>query len=264
MSSALVIKELHVAYGDTLVFHNLDLSLPPDFVAILGPNGSGKTTLLLAASGVLDAQQPDLEVGGEVLIAGEPPQSCIVGMVFQDYRQSLFPWRTAARNISLPWEIGAVREAGGRPLAPEAVVRQFGMDAVIDPAEDLGKPVYQLSGGQQQLVAIARALAMEPDLLVMDEPLSALDAEMRLKIENCLLEIKEHRRKSFPILFVSHDVEEAVYLADLVLVLMGKHPVKEARQVSVDLAISERQSRSPRFRDKVEEVRSVFHEAITM
>jgi len=193
--------------GKTEVLGGIDLDVEEgEFIAILGFSGAGKTTLISAIAGLVE---PD---GGEILLHDEPicgPDKNR-GLVFQSY--SLFPWLTVEQNVALA--VDAVHK--DRPAAErKALVRQkvelVGLGHAMD-----RKPA-QLSGGMRQRVAVARALAMEPEILLMDEPLSALDALTRAKLQDEIERIRKEEKRT--IILVTNDVDEALLLADRVAVL---------------------------------------------
>lgn len=192
-----------------------------EFFCILGPNGSGKTTLLKLIAGLEKPTEGQLFFNGTIISEPEPERM----LVFQELDQ-LFPWLTVAGNI------------------------EFGLKALDTPKEDRVKSVkhhinlvglkgfeqsypYQLSGGMRQKVAIARALAMNPEVLLMDEPFGSLDAHTRAYMQNEFLKIWGTAKKT--IIFVTHNIEEAAYLADRVLVLTA-HPgrLKEIYKVNCE------------------------------
>jgi NitT/TauT family transport system ATP-binding protein len=179
-----------------------------EFVSIMGRSGVGKTTLLRILAGL---HEPS---GGSVIrFAGEPvagpPEG--VSLVFQDYTSSLLPWRSVARNVELPLE-GRLSKADRQVRVAEAL-ELVGLVARSD-----AHP-FELSGGMQQRVQLARALASRPVALLMDEPFGALDALTKVELEDQLLEI--FAATGTTVVFVTHDIEEAVYLSDRVLVLDG-------------------------------------------
>jgi len=184
-----------------------DLSLEVqerEFICILGPSGCGKTTLLRIVAGL------DRPTSGQVLIDGhliDKPCPRLV-MIFQEY--SLFPWRTVRENIAFGLEIQGV----SREHRKDAVDRYLTLVGLSDFG---GQYPYELSGGMRQRVAVARALAIEPDVLLMDEPFGALDAQTRNVMQRELLRLREKTQKT--ILFVTHSVDEAVFLADRIVVL---------------------------------------------
>jgi NitT/TauT family transport system ATP-binding protein len=189
------------------------------FVALFGPNGCGKSTLLHIIAGVLE---PD---AGCVRIAGRPPREATIGFVLQNYRDSLFPWRTGLDNIGFPLELRGVPKAARRE-AVLSTLRLLGLDLPVEQFP------YQMSGGQQQMVAISRALIDKPALLLMDEPFSALAYQTRLfmqvELERIWLETKT------TVLFVSHEIEEALLLADRV-VLLSSRPARVLEYLTVGI-----------------------------
>src|SRR5882757_1602741 len=178
-------------------------------VAILGPSGSGKSTLLNMAAGLIF---PD---AGRVVVMGQRTDAAVdwshVGYMFQDDR--LLPWRVAVRNVALALEAGSM-PAAERLRRARAVLDLVGLGGF-----EHSYP-HQLSGGMRSRVALARSLVGEPDLLLMDEPFSRLDAQTRGSMHRELLRIHDMRRLS--ILFVTHDAEEAVVLADRIVVMSAR------------------------------------------
>jgi len=191
---------------------------PEEFVAILGPSGCGKSTLLNIIAGLLPA------TGGAVHFEGAGrPGAPLTATVFQEF--ALFPWRTVQTNV----ELGL--EERGLPAAERRVVaRRFIELTGLGGFE--GKYPHQLSGGMRQRVGIARALAVEPAVLLMDEPFSALDAQTRQLMQEELLTIWERTRQT--ILYVTHNIHEAVWMADRVVVL-SRRPGRVLEIVPVKL-----------------------------
>jgi ABC-type nitrate/sulfonate/bicarbonate transport system ATPase subunit len=190
-------------------------------VAILGPSGSGKSTLLNLAAGLLP---PD---AGRILVLGQRTDGAVdwnrLGYMFQDDR--LLPWRVAIRNVALALEAGAM-------LADERLRRaRAALDLVGLGGFQQAYP-HQLSGGMRSRVALARSLVSEPEVLLMDEPFSRLDAQTRGSMHRELLRI--HAMRPLSILFVTHDVEEAIVLADRV-VLMSARPGRVRNVMDVSL-----------------------------
>jgi NitT/TauT family transport system ATP-binding protein len=175
-----------------------------EFICILGPSGCGKTTLLRIIAGL------DHPTSGRVVIDGtviDSPNRKL-GMIFQDY--SLYPWRTVNENIAFGLELQGV------PKEQRAAIVQKYLE-LTGLAEFGTSYPYELSGGMRQRVAVVRALAIDPKVLLMDEPFGALDAQTRNKLQYDLLEIWGKTKKT--ILFVTHSVDEAVFLADRIIVL---------------------------------------------
>jgi NitT/TauT family transport system ATP-binding protein len=175
-----------------------------EFVCILGPSGCGKTTLLRMIAGLDLATSGDIMLDGEK-IAGPDPK---VGIVFQEY--SLFPWRNVIDNVAFGLEM----QGRGREERYDQALRYLDLVGLSPFSKSYPS---ELSGGMRQRVAVARALALDPVVLLMDEPFGALDAQTRNLLQNELLEIWGKTRKT--IIFVTHSVDEAVFLADRLIVL---------------------------------------------
>jgi len=199
-----------------------DVSLrvaPQEIVAIVGPNGSGKSTLLRILAGLLPPTAGRVEVGGQE-VRGPDPR---IGFVFQEPR--LLPWRAVRDNVGLPLEL-AGWPAEERARRTEELLELVGMTGVPD-----ARP-SQLSGGMRQRLAVARALALSPSVLLMDEPFSALDALTRERLNVEVLRLWERTRTTT--VLVTHSIPEAVLLADRVLILSPR-PAHVAAEVHVGL-----------------------------
>lgn len=207
--SAVTLANIRKAYGDHVVLDDVSLTIDDgEFVSLLGPSGCGKTTLLRVIAGLQSFDS------GQVLVDGTdmshtPAQKRGIGMVFQQY--SLFPNMSVRKNIAFPLE------AAGRPRA-EVEARVDDMVELIGLRKHEQKRPKQLSGGQQQRVALARALAPNPRILLLDEPLSALDAQVRSRLRDQIREIQ--REVGITTIFVTHDQTEALAMSDRI-VLMG-------------------------------------------
>ena len=192
-----------------------------EFACVIGASGCGKTTLLRLLAGLLTPTSGTVRLGGEPVAT--PSQE--VAVVFQDYSRALLPWRTATGNVSL------ALEAMGVP-APERAQRIAPLLAKVGLADHAEKYPSQLSGGMQQRLQIARSLAQDPSVLLMDEPFGALDAMTRQSLQDEVLRIAAERQAT--VLFVTHDLEEALYLGDRVIALYS-NPGRVARIVEIPL-----------------------------
>ena len=178
-----------------------------EFVCVLGPSGCGKSTLLRVIAGLEDIESGKVEIGGRD-VTGEPPSARNFGIVFQSY--ALFPNMTAEENVAYGlWNKRLSRE--------EIASRVSGALEMVGLTEQRKKYPQQLSGGQQQRVAIARAIVLKPEFLLLDEPLSALDAKVRVKLRRELRHIQQ--KLGITTIMVTHDQEEALSLADRVIVM---------------------------------------------
>ncbi len=188
---------------------------PGEFVSVVGPTGCGKSTLLNIAAGLL---RPS---AGHVNVLGKPLSglSANTGYLFQT--EALMPWRTARANVAAGLEFRRVERAAAAARADEWLQR-VGLRGFGD------RYPHQLSGGMRKRVALAQTLILDPQIILMDEPFSALDIQTRQLMENQLLELWSANRKS--VLFITHDLEEAISLSDRVVVLSagpGSHPIGE-------------------------------------
>jgi iron(III) transport system ATP-binding protein len=222
---AVDIKGVNLSYGPTHVLKDIDLSIRPgELFAFLGPSGCGKTTLLRLIAGFAQAQ------AGRVLLDGQdvamlPPWKRDVGMVFQSY--ALWPHMTAAQNVAFGLE------ERRRPRAEITARVARALELVGLSAYAQRRPA-QLSGGQQQRVALARTIAVEPKVLLLDEPLSNLDAKMRVSVRRDLRELQQ--RLGLTTIFVTHDQEEANTICDRIAVMEAG----TIRQVGTPMELYER------------------------
>jgi len=234
--------------GDDVAALN-DISLDirqGEFISLLGPSGCGKTTLLRI---IADLIQP---TSGSVSIHGQTPREIRIqkkyGFVFQS--PVLYDWRTVRRNICMPMEIMGIPKK-------ERTARIDRMLELVD-LQDFGtKYPFELSGGMQQRVGIARALALDPEYLMMDEPFSALDEFTREKLNEDLLHIWSKTNKT--IIFVTHNIPESVFLSDRVVVL-SPHPGRISAVVDIDLPRPRRNTlrETPEFYEYVAKIRKSF------
>ncbi|WP_320536273.1 ABC transporter ATP-binding protein [Pseudarthrobacter sp. IC2-21] len=223
--------------GDIEAVRNLTFDLRAgELACLVGPSGSGKTTLLKCISGLMAPTE------GEVLLDGKrvsgPPKKMAV--VFQEYGRSLFPWMRVRENVELPLKNQGVPKAERDKLVDEA------LEAVGLAHVPRSYP-WQLSGGMQQRVAIARAIAYQPEVLLMDEPFAAVDAQTRADLEDLIRMV--WKKLGITILFVTHDIDESVYLGERVIILSSS-PTVVQEDILIDLPVDRDQleTRSlPRF-----------------
>jgi NitT/TauT family transport system ATP-binding protein len=209
----LEITELSYSYGRGesahVVVDKISLRVAQgELVAIVGPSGCGKSTLLRCIAGLLHPASGTVTLNGAAV--REVPEG--LGVVFQDYSRSLYPWLTVLDNVALPLRRTQPRRAARRATAEQAL-------AAVGLAGSARRYPWQLSGGMQQRTAIARAIACDPVLLLMDEPFGSVDAQTREDLEDLILGL--HRDRDITILLVTHDIDESVYTGDRVVVLTG-------------------------------------------
>jgi len=202
------IRNVSLAFGATQVLRDISLTIEPgEFFALLGPSGCGKSTLLRLIAGFNQAQAGTVEIDGAE-ITDIPPWKRDIGMVFQNY--ALWPHLTVAQNVAFGLE--------ERRLPRAEVARKTAAALELVGLKDFGqRRPNQLSGGQQQRVAVARTIAIEPKVLLLDEPLSNLDAQLRVHMRTELLALQ--RKLGITTIFVTHDQEEALSISDRVAVL---------------------------------------------
>lgn len=219
-----------------------------EFISLLGPSGCGKTTLLRIIAGLLQNTQGTAAVAEMTPIQAR--ESGEMGMVFQS--AVLYDWRTVMKNVMLPMEIKGVYREDQRRRAEE-------MLELVGLSQFKNHYPYELSGGMQQRVSIARALATNPNILLMDEPFSALDEFTREKLHDDLLKICHTREMT--VVFVTHNIAESVYLSDRVVV-MSPHPGRVSAVVGIDLPHPRQPEmrESRQYYDYVSLIRNSFEE----
>jgi len=220
MKELLKIRDLSKGYTDRSILENLDLTVyENEFICILGPSGCGKSTLLRCVAGFEDYT-------GSILCNGKPvtapaPQRM---MVFQDYNQ-LFPWKTVEQNIQYPLKVNGLRDKEKLRQISDEYIKKVGLD---------GYQRYyphELSGGMKQRVAIAKALAFKPELILMDEPFAALDAITRNSLQQELADISAN--ENVTVIFITHNIQEALTLGTRVLLMnkQGKIVIDEENTI---------------------------------
>jgi NitT/TauT family transport system ATP-binding protein len=219
------VESLSFAYDDAVILKDIHLTIREgEFVSLLGPSGSGKTTLLRLLAGM------ESPAAGHIFCKDKPVQRPGIerGMVFQDY--SLFPWMNLTQNILMAVERVKpdLTRQGKKDLAEEYL-------GLVGLADARGKYPYELSGGMQQRGAIARTLALGSSFLLMDEPFGALDPVTRMNLQDLLTGIWVHSSPPKTVVFVTHDVDEALYLGDRVVIL-GSSPGRVIAEFAVDFS----------------------------
>lgn len=225
--------------GDVEAIGDLSFTMEAgELVCIVGPSGCGKTTLLKCIAGLLRPSSGVVEMDG-VRVTGPTPS---MALVFQEYGRSLYPWLTVRGNVELPLRHKRLPRAQRDRLVNDSL-------EAVGLAHAVKSHPWQLSGGMQQRVAIARAIAYEPEVLIMDEPFAAVDAQTRADLEDLVRDL--HRSRGVSILFVTHDIDESVYLGERVIVL-SKSPTYVRESLVIDLPADRDQITTralPRFTD---------------
>jgi NitT/TauT family transport system ATP-binding protein len=238
------LDHMRVDYADGRAAE-VDLDVAPgEVVVLLGPSGCGKSTILRALAGLLPVAAGTAEVDG-IPIGGPGPQCA---MVFQE--DALLPWRSARRNVEFALAMRGVRR-GDRKAAAVELLRQVGLDGFADHLPG------RLSGGMRQRVQLARTLAVEPRVMLMDEPFGALDAQTRADMQRLLVSVWEQHRMT--VLFVTHDVDEALLIADRI-VLLTPRPASIIRTVEIDHPRSPGARFEPEFARRRYEILAVLSE----
>ncbi|MGE3829851.1 MAG: ABC transporter ATP-binding protein [Parvibaculaceae bacterium] len=216
MASSIKIRDISKYYGSYAALADVSIDiLPGQFVILLGPSGSGKTTLLMSLAGFIDPDRGSIQIDSQEILTLEPNKREI-GVVFQSY--ALFPHMSVAGNVEYPLKLRNVPSAERRARVERALdtVQMSGFG---------NRRIHELSGGQKQRVALARAIVFEPKIILMDEPLSALDKKLR---EQMQIELKHlHQRLKSTIVYVTHDQKEALTLADKVVVMNRGRIIQE-------------------------------------
>lgn len=218
-----------------------------ELVCIVGPSGCGKTTLLKCIAGLLRPTDGLVELHGK-RVTSPPPN---MALVFQEYGRSLYPWLTVRGNVELPLKHKDLSREERRQLVDDAL-------EAVGLGHAHGSYPWQLSGGMQQRVAIARAVAYQPEVLIMDEPFAAVDAQTRADLEDLVRAL--HRDRGMSILFVTHDIDESVYLGQRVIVLSNA-PTWVQEDLAIDLA-AERDQITTRALPRFTELRTHIYQQV--
>ena len=249
--SIVEVRHIHKVYDTgTEALRDINLEFQRGaLTSLLGPSGCGKTTLLKIIAGLIDATSGDVLVNGRK-VAGPGPERAFV---FQDF--ALMPWATVIRNVAFGLELRGTRERERLDIA-----RHYIAEVGLAGFEE--RYPHELSGGMRQRVGLARALAVNADVLLMDEPFSAVDEQTRRKFQEDLLRLRANEKKTF--LFVTHSIEEAVYLSDRIIML-SRRPGRVSRIVEPKVDRSgtpDEIRRDPRYLDTVEEIWQVLREFV--
>jgi NitT/TauT family transport system ATP-binding protein len=206
--SAVSTRNISKNYGDVEALRDLSLEFPRgQLTSLLGPSGCGKTTLLKIIAGLLEPTSGEVEVNGKTVKGPGPDRA----FVFQDF--ALLPWATVLRNVSFGLEMRGVARSEREAIA-EKYIKEVGLAGF-----EHSYP-HELSGGMRQRVGLARALAVDAEVLLMDEPFSAVDEQTRRKFQEDLLALVQQENKTF--IFVTHSIEEAVYVSDQIAILLPR------------------------------------------
>ena len=234
--------------GEVEAIGDLSFTMDPgELLCVVGPSGCGKTTLLKCLAGLLRPTSGLVEMEGSPVTGPSPAMA----VVFQEYGRSLYPWLTVRGNVELPLRLKKLSRAERARRVDDA------LQAVGLPESARSHP-WQLSGGMQQRVAIARAIAYQPDVLIMDEPFAAVDAQTRADLEDLVREL--HLTRGISTVFVTHDIDESVYLGQRVLVLSNS-PTRVQEDLVIDLP-AERDQLTTRALPRFTELRTHVYEQI--
>ena len=244
------VRGIHKTYDNVEALRGIDLDFPRGaLTSLLGPSGCGKTTLLKIIAGLTQATAGEVRVNGKAVTRPGPERA----FVFQDF--ALMPWATVTRNVAFGLELRGVPERERHETA-RRYIGEVGLSGFEE------RYPHELSGGMRQRVGLARALAVDADVLLLDEPFSAVDEQTRRKFQEDLLRLRERENKTF--IFVTHSIEEAVYLSDRI-VMLSRRPGRLSRIVEPRIDRSgtpDEIRRDPRYLDAVEDIWQVLREFV--
>jgi NitT/TauT family transport system ATP-binding protein len=236
------VRGLSKFYGGFQALKEIDLDFPEgELISLLGPSGCGKTTLLKMIAGLLEPTAGQVFVKGKAVTGPGPERA----FVFQDF--ALMPWATVLRNVAFGLELRGMSKAERHVIA-----RRYIAEVGLAGFEE--RYPHELSGGMRQRVGLARALAVDADVLLMDEPFSAVDEQTRRKFQEDLLHLRRVQRKTF--IFVTHSIEEAVYVSDRI-VLLSRRPGRVSRIIEPNIlrdGTPDEIRRDRRYLDTVEDI----------
>jgi NitT/TauT family transport system ATP-binding protein len=236
------VRGLSKFYGGFQALKEIDLDFPEgELISLLGPSGCGKTTLLKMIAGLLEPTAGQVFVKGKAVTGPGPERA----FVFQDF--ALMPWATVLRNVAFGLELRGMPKAERHEIA-----RRYIAEVGLAGFEE--RYPHELSGGMRQRVGLARALAVDADVLLMDEPFSAVDEQTRRKFQEDLLHLRRVQRKTF--IFVTHSIEEAVYVSDRI-VLLSRRPGRVSRIIEPNIlrdGTPDEIRRDRRYLDTVEDI----------
>lgn len=208
IDNAVTVRNVYKSYGNVKALRDLSLDFPRgQLTSLLGPSGCGKTTLLKIIAGLLSADSGEATVNGQPVTGPGPDRA----FVFQDF--ALLPWASVLRNVAFGLELRGVSKS-----EREAIAEKYIGDVGLKGFEN--SHPHELSGGMRQRVGLARALSVDAQVMLMDEPFAAVDEQTRRKFQEDLLNLVKHENKTF--IFVTHSIEEAVYVSDQIAILLPR------------------------------------------